>query len=350
MFESCLDFASRQNAKRGYLHVSKVLGKHIPCKPSTMRFTYNCLAERIGVDPSVTYVVGMSETATGLGGGVADSLATLPDSGDVIYQHTTRARFDQPVWFGVTEAHSHATSHLLYEPHESLIEDVKSARRLVLVDDEISTGKTLSGLARSLLQKLPHVEEVIFVTLVSWVDASIFAASVEDLPSFRVVSLISGTFDFEPDAAFQVDLPGDVEQEPQVSDLELGFGRQGIRVPKYGFDVAVPLSFVAFDPCPLNVIGTGEFLLQPFLFAEKLEEMGFEVMFQSTTRSPIVMGDCIETKVSFSPGNGGAQEYLYNFHGNGVTSVVCYENESALSRCNLIDALPSSDFMLEVFS
>ncbi len=29
--EALLDFASRQNPKRGFLFVSKVLGRHIPC-------------------------------------------------------------------------------------------------------------------------------------------------------------------------------------------------------------------------------------------------------------------------------------------------------------------------------
>ena len=45
--ESLLEFATRANPKRGFLFVSRVLGKHIPCKPSSMRRIYDLLAEEI---------------------------------------------------------------------------------------------------------------------------------------------------------------------------------------------------------------------------------------------------------------------------------------------------------------
>ena len=66
--EELLDFASRENQKRGYLFVSKVLGKHIPVKPSVMRSLYQELSQQCGAGLS-SYVVGMAETATGLGAG-----------------------------------------------------------------------------------------------------------------------------------------------------------------------------------------------------------------------------------------------------------------------------------------
>ena len=38
--DTLLTFGSRQNPKRRYLFISKVLGKYFPCKPSEMRQTY----------------------------------------------------------------------------------------------------------------------------------------------------------------------------------------------------------------------------------------------------------------------------------------------------------------------
>ncbi len=38
--DSLVGYSSRINKKRGFFFVSKVLGKHTPCKPSLMRTTY----------------------------------------------------------------------------------------------------------------------------------------------------------------------------------------------------------------------------------------------------------------------------------------------------------------------
>ncbi len=161
-----LDFASRENPKRGFLFVSKVLGKHIPVKPSVMRKTYDLLVSEL-LDDVPTFVVGMAETATGLGAGVADSLARKQKS-DVYYQHTTRHECNKPVWFTLDESHSHAVDHILYEPDSRLIEQISSCERLVLVDDEISTGRTLGLLGTKLLNNLKKVKEVVVISLVNW--------------------------------------------------------------------------------------------------------------------------------------------------------------------------------------
>ncbi|WP_052771921.1 phosphoribosyltransferase domain-containing protein [Vibrio mexicanus] len=161
-----LDFASRENPKRGFLFVSKVLGKHIPVKPNMMRKTYDLLASDLFEDVS-TFMVGMAETATGLGAGVADSLARKQKR-DVYYQHTTRHECNKPIWFTLDESHSHAVDHILYEPDSRLFGQILSCERLVLVDDEISTGRTLGLLGTKLLNRLPNVKEVVIVSLVNW--------------------------------------------------------------------------------------------------------------------------------------------------------------------------------------
>ena len=161
-----LDFASRENQKRGYLFVSKVLGKHIPVKPSVMRALYNELAQLCGV-ADTTFVVGMAETATGLGAGLADSLSRLKKQGTVVYQHTTRHWIEADVWLRLDESHSHAVDHILYQPFDDCFEPIKAAKRLILVDDEISTGRTLLLLAEKLISELKGIEELVIVSIVS---------------------------------------------------------------------------------------------------------------------------------------------------------------------------------------
>ena len=70
-----LTFGARQNPKRGYLFISKILGKYIPCRPTKMRESYQLLAKDILTHMSTSknvWVLGVAETAVGLGGlGVA---------------------------------------------------------------------------------------------------------------------------------------------------------------------------------------------------------------------------------------------------------------------------------------
>ncbi|HCK81407.1 MAG TPA: hypothetical protein DIC59_08075, partial [Candidatus Competibacteraceae bacterium] len=47
------------------------------------------------------------------------------------------------------------------------------------------------------------------------------------------------------------------------------------------------------------VIGTGEYAYTPFRLALAWEERGYDVRFQSTTRSPILVGDAIVSRREF---------------------------------------------------
>ncbi len=47
------------------------------------------------------------------------------------------------------------------------------------------------------------------------------------------------------------------------------------------------------------VLGTGEFVWEPFLLAERLEAAGAQVVFSSTTRSPISTELCYPVRHCF---------------------------------------------------
>ena len=73
--EQLFAFAERRNPKRAFLFVSKVLGRHIPVKPSLMAQAFNQLAAQIPDHlPEPILVIGMAETAVGLGAGVHRAL------------------------------------------------------------------------------------------------------------------------------------------------------------------------------------------------------------------------------------------------------------------------------------
>src|SRR3546814_8972728 len=59
------DFAARANPKRGFLIVSKVLGRHLPASPNAMRGAMDELGQKLPADlPGPIVFLGMAETAT----------------------------------------------------------------------------------------------------------------------------------------------------------------------------------------------------------------------------------------------------------------------------------------------
>ncbi|MFT5720254.1 MAG: adenine/guanine phosphoribosyltransferase-like PRPP-binding protein [Motiliproteus sp.] len=298
-----LAFASRKNPKRGYLFVSKVLGKHLPVRPAKMRETYNELATLIDTGPA-TYVVGMAETATGLAAGVADSLSKLQIE-PVIYQHTTRHEIDSPQWLTLDEAHSHAVDHILYEPFPGIKNEIAAAERLVLVDDEISTGRTLRLLAEKLSPRLAKLKEIVIVSLVSWLDDEKRKQFEQLGVPVRYISLLEGTFSFAPDPEYKVQLPGCVDKDSCGYGSDK-LGRRAMRMP---YKEALPAEQ---GEEPLTVVGNGEHLYIPFLVAEYEELKGRDVLFQSTTRSPIQPGGPIISSDSFSVDERPVRHFVYN--------------------------------------
>lgn len=327
-FESLLAFASRENHKRGFLFVSRVLGKHIPVKPKVMRDIYDTLAHRCHAHSS-TLVIGMAETATGLGAGIADSLARLNPHQQVFYQHTTRHHLpDQPIWFEIKESHSHAVDHLIYQHHPSLRDGIIQCEQLILVDDEATTGKTLMQLAKETLARIPSIKTLKIITLANWLTEERQTA-FQSLPvAVEFVNLIHGTFSFEPNPAHQVQTPRAVDNEicrlPARNDL----GRTGLKMPYIpsAADLASTAEFASSSQKTACVIvGTGEHLYLPFLVAEQLEQEKCDVLFQSTTRSPILLGDAIARKIGF-PIKHQKENYIYNLPTDRQVVLLCENN------------------------
>ncbi|MBK1702552.1 phosphoribosyltransferase domain-containing protein [Thiococcus pfennigii] len=329
-----IGFASRQNPRRGFLFVSRVLGKHVPCAPRVMRDTYERLARALGDVPGPVLAIGLAETATGLGGGIADSLARGRARDDVLFQHTTRHRLDVPVLLRFDEVHSHAPDHILYRPDPALAARYRATETLVLIDDEITTGRTLTRLADALAGHLPALREIVILSLVNWLDPTARDRIAAALPvSTRFVSLLDGTFDFQPDPAFAPTLPaGVLAQRPAPRPARADLGRRALVMPPDGAAIArtaqdLVQGLADRPPEAVTVIGTGELAYPAFLVAEALEACGREVRFQGTTRSPILPGGAIADSLGCLDEHGeGVQNYLHNPPAPGACTIVVYES------------------------
>ena len=331
-------FAVRRNARRSFLIVSRLLGRHLPARPSAMRAAARDLAGLIPADlPEPMLVIGLAETAVCLGQSVHEELARLGRRADFV--HSTRQQGDHPLLCRFDEPHSHAASHLIYRPRGV---DLGAVRSLVLVDDEVSTGTTLANLASALVAALPGVERIAIASLTDWSGGSDWLAR---LPRPAVsVSLLAGSLRWQPGAA-----PAEGEAPPPAAgafgSMPAGdFGRLGATGP-----FALPELPALAPGTMLRIVGTGEFTYPPFLLAERLEQAGHDVVVQAASRSPVQTGGPIASAVRFRDNYGaGVANYLYNAApGDGRRSIICHETPPGSVDPELVEALGATTLHFE---
>jgi len=334
-------FASRQNPKRGFLFVSKVLGKHYPVKPSKMRDTYNVLAEKVGLHTSnePTLFLGFAETATGLSAGVFEAWKNFNNQ-DSLYLHTTRYEFDHKSLFRFQEEHSHATGHIVYEPKGNF--DLGHYKTLVLIDDEMTTGKTAMNFIEQFIQlKNCKINKIVIVCLKNWMSEEAKQSIKNKINSIKIefVSLLNGNYQFIKNESYVCAVMPNVDSNSMNKDeiISDNYGRFGMNeVPE--FDFSNYLEKVKGKKT--LVLGTGEFSYMPFKLAEYLEKNGIDVSYQSTTRSPILVGNIINHKLEFLDNyNDNIANFVYNVAPGQYDEVlICYETNGTFN-CNLDEKL-----------
>lgn len=341
-------FAERRNPKRSFLFVSKILGKHIPVSPSTMRRSYQDLAKQIPaqLEPPMLFI-GMAETAVGLASGIFEEASKrCPNS---ILLTTTRHPIDGELLCEFKEEHSHATDHLIYWPTSAeSISLIKQAKTLILIDDETTTGNTFKNLISSLAKVgLDNYADIVTVTLTDWTDdclASIISAPVTQ------VSLMKGNWQWEANLNAALPVMPDVnitKKGHATISARQDWGRLGVT----NYDADNWLSrFSTYSNERILVLGSGELLYPPFLLAEYLENKGADVLFSSTTRSPISEGLSIKSSISFTDNYGlNIQNFCYNVaHQQFDRIILCVETQQSTIDNKLLTELSLVAKLVEV--
>jgi hypothetical protein len=342
-------FAARDNARRGFLFVSKVLGKHYPARPAAMRHAHEALASMVVLhEHEHAAVVGMAETATGLGYGVFEALLRANSKRSAVYGHTTRYWMHEDV-LTFEESHSHAPSLCLHSPQFSDHASIQErANVLILVDDELSTGMTFSNLVLAYKARYPSIERIHVATLTDFSDgrAQATIAARTGMP-VSVGAIVSGGHEFlERGSANRAP---ELQAQPRQfrrSDLPSEFGRGWTGAPleidsEY---VQIVANGLRSTTGPILVLGTGEFMHAAYVLAIKLEGLGFTTRVQSTTRSPILIGNGIASKLTVSdPYLENVPNYLYNVVREHYSEVlVCHEatgNDATAALARQLDGL-----------
>ncbi|GAA2458854.1 phosphoribosyltransferase [Actinomadura vinacea] len=372
--------AVRRNPRRAHLLVSTVLGKHVPTDPRLVYGSGLLLGELVrrclgaapgdagcGVlladalhgrkdaaeqlcdrlreprEPVDAMVLGYAETATALGHSVADAL------GGACYLHSTRRPVEGfSTYGGFEEEHSHATSHLLLPSDPALFErDVP----LVLVDDELSTGRTVINTIAALHRVRPRAHYVVasLVDLRGDDDRAAVQAFAATLGArIDVVALATGRVALpegilEAGQALVTGLehppaPDTLETGPfKVARVDLGWpeglpdgGRHGF-LPEHRECLDNALASMAervaahlpADASRVLVLGFEELMYAPLRLAGALADGlpgDVDVRYSTTTRSPVLAVDdpgyAIRTRLSFpahdEPADGPGERYAYN--------------------------------------
>ena len=384
--EDLLGFAQRINPKRAFLFVSKVLGRHIPVAPSTMRHAFTDLANLVPDDlPEPILVIGMAETAVGLSTGVHQALQTrYPQA--LLLNSTRHAQHDDShdksshsLLTTFSEDHSHASQHLIYQSADRVTQaQLLASKTLIMVDDEASTGNTCVNVVTALRNAgLDQLEQVHLTTLVDWSlnqerhqdtadsDDAVSDQIAKRLPNikFQRHHLLSGAWTW-------TDAPNpEPITMPSVDTTEAGshtlgdtgnWGRFPTLDSTDGFDnylLKFQTAFKVFNkqaqsekeqfekeqfekeqfdkkqlPKRILVLGSNEFVWLPFLLAEWLETQtqNSTVNFSALTRSPIALGGAITTMLSFSDNYGlGMTNFAYNVEPNDWDLIVLCVETSA---------------------
>ncbi|MED4403802.1 phosphoribosyltransferase family protein [Metabacillus fastidiosus] len=355
--------AARVNKKRSFLFVSKILGKHLPVSPAISLLAGSALAARYMevmyeevhpyketiVDavindectdeifqlvqqsafhlPKEALFIGFAETATALGHSMFNHFTNAK------YMHTTREDITElSSVINFEEEHSHATAHRCYVSEDYF----KNDYLVVLVDDEITTGKTTLNIIESIQKIFPRKEYVI-TSILDW-------RSEENIRQFKqleeklgitihAISLMSGAMKAQGEPLLE-SVQDDTEENSIKTVTTENINIQSMEticgyLPYTGRFGLCSEEKEYFDQFITNTanklmekrsgkrtlcLGTGEFMYLPMRIAA---QMGSGVYFQSTTRSPIHSsgeeGYAINNKFAYpSLEDSNVMNYFYN--------------------------------------
>ena len=318
--ENLLRVAKRHNNnKRKYILVDPLQGKHMPVSPVLALSMMEALGDKVAARfVEARLVIGFAETATAIGAVVAKSIHD-----DCWYLQTTREELSQVgSWLEFMEEHSHAPEQRLVA--DNLQEYIDSTERVIFVDDEISTGKTLCNIIAQLRGEYPALQEkklaaVSVVNRLSKADEKRLEAlgleceCLVKIPQDDYAAQMEKVQETEP-VCFAEGVSCQYEQCLAKMKFD---PRRGIKIADYFREWATIVEKLC-SQLDLNphtetlVLGTEECMLPGLLLGRAIEGRGMKVCYHATTRSPI----CISSAQNYPIWNGWEIRSLYDKNGS----------------------------------
>lgn len=388
--DNFLQLGARQNPKRSFLFVNKFLGKHIPINPILSLEMACLLGQELSNDKmekeienkivmslndpnnksilsikdidkikfttdKKTLFIGFAETATGLGHSVFSNFVD-----NSYFVHTTREEIEEiDSAFNFEEEHSHATSHLCYILNNKIFDEIE---QIVLIDDEMSTGKTNLNLIKALYEHFP-IKNFTCMSILDWrsqEDINKYTEVEKDLNiNINVISLIKGNFEcnnkilsIEEDISKEKSIPEHfdfnifnlnnvnngleqfveftVSKTNKVEKFLLGtgkFGLDSLENKLYRDEIVEQFEQLNLSFNNKTIfMGFGEFIYLPMYIAAKLDK---DIEFSSPSLSPIYISDKENYPIKtvdkiVCPYNIQKNYHLYNLENNKYKQIVLF--------------------------
>lgn len=280
------------NTKRGYLVVDPLQGKHVPASPSKVLQLFDELSNTFkdSYKDEMLLLVGFAETATAIGAQAAVSVGSK-------YIQTTRESIPNVEYLFFSEEHSHATEQkLIKNDIDPIVGDID---RIVFIEDEVTTGKTILNIISILESKYQGKLKFSVASLLNGMsEENLRIYEEKGIPLHYIVKTDHSTYSdradrYGGDGCYY----GLMEKQPvNYSYIEVKGAVNARRLVDAGlylkacqrlWDEAYRLMGHISNQ-KILVVGTEETMFPALFVGSKLEELGNMVMSHSTTRSPIM--------------------------------------------------------------
>ena len=341
--DDVLTLAKRyNNTKRLDLLVDPLQGKHLPVEPESALEMFHTLGRGLAEKyPDTRLIIGFAETATAVGAGVSACFENC------IYIHTTREEIPEvESWAEFLEEHSHAAEQKLCAEH--LGEWIDHTGTVILVDDEISTGKTLINIVSQMKAMFPALsgKRIVAASIINriseentaWLlENGILSECLVKIPNTDFSEAVSG---IEVTAAVRHDAVCRTEKGPLYDEISpeilLPDPRRGMSFRFYERRMSLLANEVVsllenenkvFGDC--LVLGTEECMYPALAIGDRMKKQGLaeSVQMHATTRSPIGISDRegypIRSGYSLdSFYEAGRQTFIYNLRKRDLVLIV----------------------------
>lgn len=340
------------NNKRKYLVVNRLQGKHIPVKPSEALAMFRALADTIKgrYGDEKLLVIGFAETATAVGAAVAAELGAD-------YMQTTREIVPDAGYLYFSEEHSHATEQKLVK--DDIDRVVGAVDRIVFVEDEVTTGRTILNGIRVLKKQYSNKIKFTVASILNGMDEAALAAYQEcGIELFWLVKTDHAAYTeiaeaYRGDGRYIVCKKGLQPYANHIEHIKIKRhmdARRIVNSAEYaGYCESLYQDIVSragLDSArSLLVLGTEEYMYPALYAASCFEKQGKDVRFHATTRSPVAVSAeedyPLHTRYELSSlYDSRRTTYIYDLQKyDAVVILTDAKGDIGEGTCSLIDAL-----------
>lgn len=293
--DDLIKIAKRENnAKRPYLMVNQLQGKYMPVLPGQALVLFGQLAEllRQTYEGEQILLIGFAETATAISAAAAAGLKCR-------YLQTTRENVKDSDYLLFSEEHSHATEQHVVKNDLNFLRD--SNTRIIFVDDEVTTGKTILNIISLLRQEYGDGLRFSVASLLNCMEPAAKAdyysqgIALHTLVEADKSGFTERAEQFENDGIYHENNPDRPQLAYRIFEMEGAINPRSLTDGERYQKACESLwqQFLeqekpeCFGRCKILVLGTEEFMYPALYIAEKLEKLGMDARFYATTRGPV---------------------------------------------------------------